>query len=83
MHVIITLGEPYWRSAGRRELRLEVEEGVVLADLIAMLRQQWPALAHDMDEAAPVMFVDNAQADPETGLESGNHVHMIWPVAGG
>jgi aldehyde:ferredoxin oxidoreductase len=83
MHVIITLGEPYWRSAGERKMSLEIDEGALLADLIAMLQQRWPALAHDMDEAAPVMFVDDARADPETRLESGNRVHMVcrWQEA--
>ena len=83
MQVMITLGEPYWRSAGERELSLELEEGVRLADLLVIIRQTWPALARDMDEATPVLFVDDLQADPETRLEGGNRVHMLWPVAGG
>jgi molybdopterin converting factor small subunit len=83
MQVIIHLGEPYWRITGGRVVNMELDESAVLADLIALLRQRWPALAHDLDEASPMFFVNDTQADLDTRLESGSHVHILWPMAGG
>ena len=83
MRVSVHLGEPYWRSAGQRELELDVEEGARLANLMALLQVCYPFLGKDLAEMAPSVFIDDEQAGPETQLENGSLVHLIWPVAGG
>lgn len=83
MRVSVRFGEPYWRSAGQRELDMEVEEGARLAKLMALLQRRYPALERDLAEAAPIVFLNDVQAGPEARLENGSRVRLIWPAAGG
>lgn len=83
MQIQIQLSEPYWRAAGKRNLELDIEEGARLADVLDALRRGWPALSHDLDEASPVCFVEEIQAQTDTILSDGCQLHLVWPVAGG
>jgi hypothetical protein len=79
----IRLSEPYWRSAGRRDLQLELPYGSRLKDLLALLFERFPSLEHEMVDAPPAIFVGDSEADPDTKLETDSLVHFVWPIAGG
>lgn len=83
MHIYVQLAEPYWRSIGRKELSLEVEESSRVGDLVSLFHRAYPPLGREIDEAAPMIFVDDVQAEPGTPLREGCRVHLVWPVAGG
>lgn len=83
MHIMVRLAEPYWRCVGRRELSLEVEESACVGDLVALFRQHYPALSQEMDEAAPLIIVGEAECSSDTALTAGCCVHLVWPLAGG
>ena len=79
----IRLSEPYWRSAGRRDLQLELPYGSRLKDLLALLFERFPSLEHEMVDAPPAIFVGDSEADPDTKLDTDSQVHVVWPIAGG
>ena len=54
-----------------------------MKDLISELRERYPDLAKEMEEAPPVIFVGEKEARHETRLEDDDHVHLVWPIAGG
>lgn len=83
MHITIRLGEPYWRAAGQRQVKLEIVEGGCLSDALDLLHRRYPKLAGELSEAPPILFVDGIQVDPDAPLGEGSHVHIVWPVAGG
>ncbi|MDH5506540.1 MAG: hypothetical protein OEZ02_04905 [Anaerolineae bacterium] len=79
----VRLAEPFWRAVGQRDLSLELNVPAQVNDLIGLLRTQYPALAREMDEAAPVIFIGDVEAGPDAPLADNNHVHIVWPLAGG
>lgn len=83
MRVQVRLAEPYWRVVGQRDLELALEENALVADLLATLQREFPALAREMAEASPHIFIADMEADLQTPLEDGDLVHLVWPVAGG
>ncbi len=83
MHVTVRLGEPYWRAAGQRSVKLEIGDGGCLSDALELLHRRYPKLAGELSEAAPILFVDDIQSDPDAPLAEGSHIHLVWPVAGG
>lgn len=83
MQVSIRFAEPYWRSVGQRNLAVDLPDGARLADLLALLCQQHPALSQELDEARPLFILNDEEAEQDMLLEEGSHVHLIWPLAGG
>ncbi len=83
MRISIHLAEPYWRSVGSKELSLEVDGGTSVADLLAVLYLRCPPLRGEIEQAAPTVFVDDWEAEPDTELSEDCCVHLVWPVAGG
>ena len=83
MIIHIRLSEPYWRTVGQRKLDLELEDGQSVNDLLNALCGRNEGLAQEMEEAPPVIFVDEVEASMETELSHDSHVHMVWPIAGG
>lgn len=85
MRVLIYLGEPFWRAAGRRQVELALAEGATVADALAALAHTTPALAADLasSEARPLVFVNDEAATPETALLPDAQLHLVWPVSGG
>ena len=83
MRVTVRLAEPYWRPVGKRDLELDLAEGARVSDLLARLRQVYPALAAEMKHSPPHVFLGDTEADPASLLTEGGRVHLVWPVAGG
>lgn len=83
MLISVRLAEPYWRSVGSKELNLEVDEGLPVSELLAVLYLRYPSLRREIERAAPTVFVDDWEAGPDTGLTATCCVHLVWPVAGG
>jgi molybdopterin converting factor small subunit len=85
VRVIVHLGEPFWRAAGKREVEVALAEGATVADAFSALRQLHPALAAELDndEAQPAIFVSDEEASLESPLSEGEKIHVVWPVSGG
>jgi len=83
MRIHIRLAEPFWRTVGKREFSLELTKGACVKDLISELRERYPDLTIEMEETPPVIFVGEEEARHDTRLEDDDHVHLVWPIAGG
>ena len=83
MVIHIRLSEPYWRTVGQRDLDLEMENGKSVNDLVSALCGRNEGLAQEMEEAPPVIFVDEVEASMEAELFHDSQVHLVWPIAGG
>jgi hypothetical protein len=85
MKITFLLGEPYWRSAGRREVAVSLPAPASVAQALAALAGAVPALRADLagTEGAPAVFVDDEVAGPEHALTGDARLHLVWPVSGG
>ncbi len=83
MKIHIRLAEPFWRAVGQRNLDIELADGAQLSTLLTTLQARYPSLKGEFDEAPPIIFVNEAEADANTWLTDGSHVHFVWPIAGG
>ncbi len=83
MRVRVRLGEPFWRSVGKRELEFEMEAGRSVGELLSLLRRRYPELAREMDESPPRIFVDSEEPGLGSILMDGCQVRFAWPIAGG
>ena len=83
MHITVRLAEPFWRTVGQRDLRLELDDHARIEDLLAHLRRSFPALAEELDAIPPHIFRGEEEADMQTPLSDGDHIHLVWPIAGG
>jgi molybdopterin converting factor small subunit len=81
--ISIRLAEPYWRSAGQRDLQLEMPPGSFVRDLLADLFRHYPPLEMEMKEAPPAIFIAETEADLDSPLQDGDRVYFVWPIAGG
>lgn len=96
MQIIVKLGEPLWRSAGQRRVKLEWPGAgsVAVADVLARLSADYPAfepafrglgLAHG---GAYRLFVDAVAVDlsampPGPALTDGQTLYILLPAIGG
>lgn len=83
MLIHIRLAEPFWKPVGKRDLELDLAEGARVSDLLARLREDYPALAVEMDQSPPHVFFEDVEANPASFLTESARVHLVWPVAGG
>lgn len=83
MQVTVRLAEPFWRAVGQRDLALDLESDARVSDLLAVLRNRYPALGRELAETRASIFVGEAEVGLEVVLNPGDHVHLVWPVAGG
>ncbi|MCK6568635.1 MAG: hypothetical protein DCC59_16575 [Chloroflexi bacterium] len=83
MNVHIRLAEPFWRSVGLRDLDLTLEPASRVDDLLVALRERYPRLSLEFDQAPPHVFIGDEEAEADSILEDGARVHLVWPVAGG
>ena len=81
--VTIRLAEPYWRSAGQRDLQVELRPGSLIRDLLAVLFSRHPSLEKEMEGAPPVIFIAETEPNLDSPLQDGDRVHFVWPIAGG
>lgn len=83
MLIRVRLAEPFWRPVGKRDLELDLAAGARVADLLARLRNEYPALAVEMDQSPPHIFIDDMEVSQASFLTEGGRVYLVWPVAGG
>ncbi len=85
MKILLHLGEPFWRAAGKREVEIALNDGGTISDALASLANTYPTLAKDLDgeEAKPMLFMNDEEASPEKILSDGAKIHVVWPVSGG
>ncbi len=83
MRIHVRLAEPFWKHVGTRDLELDLADGSRVSDLLARLRNDYPALASEMDQSPPHIFIDDVESDAASFLTEGGRVHLVWPVAGG
>jgi len=79
----VRLAEPFWKHAGTRDLELDFPNGARVSDLLARLRADYPALASEMDQSPPHIFIEDTEVSPASFLTESGRVHLVWPVAGG
>lgn len=85
MRVVVHLGEPFWRTAGQREVSVTLDDNAAVSDVLATLVQIHPALAAELHngEVQPAFFMNDEEARPESRLVDGAKLHVVWPVSGG
>lgn len=85
MKVTIRLGEPLWREVGRREVEMDVPDTTRVGDLLGAMASAYPTLRPWLDgsEVPPMVFLDEAVADPATPLREGARPMLTWALAGG
>lgn len=71
----------YRERAGRSLAAIDAPDNATVADLIALLRQQFPRLAPP--EASIVVAVNQEYAEPDAILRPGDEICLIPPVSGG
>ncbi len=71
----------YRERAGRSAATVETPAGATVADLVGLIRQQFPRLAPP--EAQIVVAVNEEYAEPDTALHPGDEICLIPPVSGG
>lgn len=85
MKITVRLGEPFWRTVGKRNVELTLDNGATVADAIASLKQIHPALADELSsgEGEAALFLEDVVAQPESQLRDGSKLYLVWPVSGG
>ena len=90
MRVHVKLGEPLWRSVGRRRLVLEwsAETVVIAGDVVARLSAEYPRFGDAYSRAPYGVFVDAVKVDiagssSSPALVDGQTVFILLPAVGG
>jgi hypothetical protein len=83
IHIQVRLAEPFWRAVGERELKITLPIGSSIDSLLNHLVDQYPDLKDELRQTPPQVFIADSEADPDTILGDGAHVHLVWPIAGG
>lgn len=80
MSVTVLLFASYADALGTRSLTMELPPGATAGTVLAALRQRPGAEALP---PAPLLAVNERYADPGQGLQAGDVVAVLPPVAGG
>jgi hypothetical protein len=85
MNVTVCLGEPFWRTAGRREVPMALSDGAVVGDALHELARLYPALQAELwsREAIPFIFMDEEEVRLANLVREGAVIHVVWPASGG
>jgi len=85
MRVLVHLGEPFWRTAGARQIQVALANGATVADAFDVLTKRYPALMGEFGnaEAKPALFVNDEAAGLERLLVEGANLHVVWLASGG
>ncbi len=88
----VRLGEPLWRSVGRRRVEVTLPAGSTVQDVLAFLADQWPTMSNQLwasHRGQPVyrVFVNGQHVPwPDVAhrtVEPGDTVYIFPPAAGG
>jgi len=85
MEVTVHLGEPFWRTAGKREVKLTLGSGASVAEALVAVAQLYPGLSAELggDEVRPMIFMNDTDVSPEALLVPEARLVIVWPVSGG
>jgi molybdopterin converting factor small subunit len=81
MKVNVRLGGDLARQVGNARLQVTLAERATAADLVAHLREQYPAALAQWNVAVPI--IGGQHVSPETVLAAGQEVALLLPIAGG
>lgn len=81
MQIQVRLSAALSQYTGRPRLQVTLTEGATIADLVAHLATQFPALHGHLDHAVP--FVAGRHAGPTDTLAPEQEVLLLVPIAGG
>lgn len=81
MHVKVKLFAFYRDIIGKKELKLEIERGRRVEELLNYLIKRYPKLG--MDKEGLVVSVNYNYASLKTVLNDGDEVALLPPVSGG
>jgi molybdopterin converting factor small subunit len=79
----VRLAEPFWRAVGKRELRIELNDGSCVKDLLQHIEESYPAFKQEINASPPTIFIGDHEVNLQTELKDGAQVHLVWPIAGG
>lgn len=83
MNIHVRLAEPFWRAVGQRDIEVTMNLASRVDNLLAALRDRYPALASEFDQTPPHIFIGDAEVSRDALLTDGARVHLVWPIAGG
>ena len=81
MIVNVRLSGDLARRVGNARIRVTLVENATVSDLVAHLRQQYPAAEARIDLAVPI--IAGQHVSPSAKLAAGQEVALLLPVAGG
>lgn len=81
MQVSVRLSSGLARSSGSSLLKLSLEEGATVADLIAHLRRQQPGISPQLDTVVAV--ISGRHVPHSEPLSPGQEVALLIPISGG
>ncbi len=81
MQIRVRLGAGLAPAAGSARFSVSLAENATVADLLAHLRAEYPALAAKVNTALPM--VAGKHAAPADLLSEGQEVALLLPAAGG
>ncbi len=81
MNIRVRLGAGLAPLTGNPRLVIALEEKATVADLLAHLRLEYPALTPKLDLAVPM--ISGRHAPPTEPLAADQEVALLLPVAGG
>jgi molybdopterin converting factor small subunit len=93
MQIEVSMGDPLWKSVGRRRINLELSDGASVADALAELHDSYPEFEAALEVGAtrlgiPFNFFVNRRLvkDSDLGqhkLKEGDTLYILAPIVGG
>jgi molybdopterin converting factor small subunit len=81
MEINVRLGHGLALELGNSRLRVALNEGACVADLVEQLREDYPAMAARL--AACVAVVAGSHLGPDQALSGDDEVALLMPISGG
>jgi sulfur carrier protein ThiS len=93
MEIQVSMGDPLWKSVGRRQISLELSDDASVADALAVLRSSYPEFAAALEAGAtrlgiPFNCFVNRRWVKDSDLEQhklkeGDTLYILAPIVGG
>ena len=81
MEITVRLGHGLAHDLGNSRLRVTLNEGASVADLMEQLREDYPAMAARL--AGCVAIVAGSHLGPDQALSGDEEVALLMPISGG
>ena len=93
MVIEVKMGDPLWKAAGQRQIRLELADGATVADALARLRSTYPDFGSALETGGtpmgvPFNFFVNRKLVKDRDLakhrlKTGDKLYILAPIVGG